>query len=73
MIKIITVSNLLNAKPISNGASGGFDAYVFPEWSTILGWIICVVSIIPIPLVFIVNYYREYVALNHKDTVSFDN
>jgi hypothetical protein len=62
---------LLTAKPLSNGAGAGFDAYVYPQWSTIVGWCIFVACIIPIPLVFIVNYFQEYFALARRETVSF--
>jgi hypothetical protein len=62
---------LLTAKPLSNKAGAGFDAYVFPQWSTIAGWCIFVACIIPIPLVFIVKYFREYFSLRRKEIVSF--
>ena len=57
---MIIFSNFLTIKPLSNNGGGGFDAYVFPEWSTILGWFIFSLCIIPIPLVYIVTYIREY-------------
>jgi hypothetical protein len=56
---------------MSNGAGAGFDAYVYPEWSTIAGWLIFVGCIIPIPLVYIVNYIREYISAGRKEIVSF--
>jgi hypothetical protein len=62
-IKIITFSNLIGSKRMANGAGGGFEAYVYPEWSTIVGWFIFVGCIIPIPLVYIVNYIKEYRAI----------
>jgi hypothetical protein len=45
---------------LKNEANGGFEAYVYPEWSTIVGWFIFAGCIIPIPLVYIVNYIKEY-------------
>lgn len=56
---------------MSNGAGAGYKAYVYPEWSTIVGWCIFVACIIPIPLLFIINYIREYLTLRRKDIVSF--
>ncbi len=70
-LKIITFSNLLTAKTMSNNAGAGFDAYVYPKWSTIAGWCIFVACIIPIPLVFVVNYFREYFSLGRTKSVSF--
>jgi hypothetical protein len=59
----------LTAKPLSNNAGAGFDAYVYPQWSTIVGWCIFVACIIPIPLVFLINYFREYSKLGRKEIV----
>jgi hypothetical protein len=56
---------------MSNGAGGGFDAYVYPEWSTAVGWMIFIACIIPIPLVFFVTYFQECFAIGRKQTVSF--
>jgi hypothetical protein len=70
-VKIITFSNLLTSTTMSNNPGAGFEAYVFPQWSTILGWCIFVACIIPIPLVYIVNYFREYFALRRTKSVSF--
>lgn len=69
--QLITFSKLITAKALSNNAGGGFDAYVYPQWSTIVGWLIFISCIIPIPIVFIVNYIREYIALGSaKDNFS---
>ncbi len=56
---------------MSNNAGAGFDAYVYPKWSTIAGWCIFAACILPIPLVFIVNYFREYFTLRRTKSVSF--
>lgn len=55
-LEIITFSKLFTAEALSNNAGGGFDAYVYPRWSTIVGWFIFVGCIISILLVFIINY-----------------
>jgi len=54
---------------MKNEASAGFDLYVFPEWSTIVGWFIFAGCILPIPLVYIVNYIKEYLNIGIKDLV----
>ena len=59
-VKIITALNLVNSEALTNAAGGGFDAYTFPRWSTILGWIIFVVCILPIPLFFLISYIQQY-------------
>ena len=55
---------------MKNGSGGGFPAYEYPQWSTILGWFIFVGCIIPIPLVYLVNYIKEYRAIEVKEIVS---
>lgn len=70
LVSVIVLSKLITARPLSNGAGGGFAAYVYPEWSNIAGWLIFALCIIPIPLVFIINYIREYMALGRGGTVS---
>ncbi|CAF4351068.1 unnamed protein product, partial [Adineta steineri] len=37
---ILTITNLLNSAPLKTEAGGGFEAYEFPTWSTVLGWLI---------------------------------
>ena len=64
---------MINVKTMSNGAGGGFDAYIYPGWSTIVGWLIFVGCIIPIPIVFIVNYIREYRSIDRREVVCFVN
>jgi hypothetical protein len=59
-LKIITVLNLVNSETLQNKEGDGFAAYVFPQWSAILGWIIFVICIIPIPLFFLISYIQEY-------------
>ncbi len=71
-VKIITFSNFLGSTRMSNAAGAGFPAYVYPDWSTIVGWFIFVACIIPIPLVFIINYFQEYFSIGRKQIVSFD-
>ncbi|CAF1020255.1 unnamed protein product [Rotaria sordida] len=66
---IITFSNLVNTKRMSHSASAGYEAYEYPDWSVIVGWCIFIACIIPIPLVFIVNYIREYFALGRKEII----
>jgi len=68
-IKVITFTKLINSAPMKNGASAGFEVYVYPEWSTIVGWFIFAGCIIPIPLVYIVNYIKEYRNIGLKDLV----
>lgn len=66
---MIIASNILTTKPLSNTGGGGFDAYVYPEWSTILGWFIFSLCIIPIPLVYVVTYIREYRSLKSTKAI----
>ncbi|CAM2709398.1 unnamed protein product [Rotaria socialis] len=66
---VITFSNLLTSKQMSNGAGAGYEAYVYPGWSTIVGWCIFVACIIPIPLLFIINYIQEYFSLRRKEII----
>ncbi|CAF3552794.1 unnamed protein product [Rotaria sp. Silwood1] len=66
---VITFSNLLGAKRMSNSAGAGYEAYIYPDWSMVVGWCIFVACIIPIPLVFIVNYIREYFALGQRGII----
>ena len=68
-LKVITFSNLIGAKTMSNGVGGGYDAYVYPSWSQILGWIIFASCIIPIPLVYLIKYIEEYRRLGIKEIV----
>ena len=71
IIKIITFSNLITSKAMENGPGAGFEAYVYPQWSTILGWFIFVACIIPIPLVYLVSYIHEYIAIGRRQVVDF--
>ncbi|CAF1391258.1 unnamed protein product [Adineta steineri] len=57
---VIILSKLLTAEPMKNNEGAGFEAYEYPQWSTILGWLIFVGCIIPIPIVYIYNYIKEY-------------
>ncbi|CAF1258043.1 unnamed protein product [Rotaria sordida] len=57
---IITVTNIIGTRPLTIDAAGGFPHYEFPRWSTILGWFIFVCCILPIPIVFVISYIREY-------------
>lgn len=52
--------NLLNSTSLKDKASAGFPDYEYPVWSTVLGWLIFTSCVIPIPLVFIISYIREY-------------
>ncbi len=63
---------MLTAKAMSNNAGGGFDAYIYPEWSTIVGWCIFVICIIPIPLVYVISYIREYRSMDRREIVCFN-
>jgi hypothetical protein len=59
-IKIIIFSKLITFAPMKNSASAGYDAYEFPQWSTILGWFIFVACVLPIPLVYLVKYIKAF-------------
>ena len=67
--KIITISKLISSEPLKNKASGGYDDYEYPQWSTILGWFIFIACIIPIPIVYIVNYIKEFKAIRLSQIV----
>jgi hypothetical protein len=54
---------------MKNKAGAGFEAYEYPGWSTALGWLIFVACIIPIPLVYIINYIKEYKAIGLRRRV----
>lgn len=69
-LQILTISNLINSAPLKEDARAGYPAYEYPRWSTILGWCIFVVCVIPIPLVFIISYIRQYRKLAAKQRVS---
>ena len=55
---------------MENGAGAGYEAYIYPQWSTILGWFIFVLCIIPIPSVYLINYIKEYRTINVKELVN---
>ncbi len=71
MFEIITFSNLITSKRLSSNGGGGFEAYVYPEWSTIVGWCIFGVCIIPIPVVYIIIYIREYRSIDRQEVICF--
>jgi len=50
----------MNSSTLVDKASGGFAEYVYPRWSTILGWFIFAFCILPIPLVFVISYIKQY-------------
>ena len=54
---------------MKNKAGAGFEDYAYPNWSTALGWLIFVCCIIPIPLVYLVNFIKEYNAIGTKRLV----
>jgi hypothetical protein len=54
---------------MKNEASAGFQAYEYPKWSTILGWFIFAACIISIPLFYVINYIKEYLAIGFKEIV----
>ena len=60
------ISKFMSIEPMKNKAGGGFEEYTYPMWSTVLGWMIFLACVIPIPLVYIINYIKEYKALNVK-------
>lgn len=68
-VQIITILNLLNTTTLKDEATGGFDEYVYPKWSVILGWMIFVCCVIPVPLIFVLNYIREYRKIPPQPTV----
>ena len=55
---------------MSNGAGGGFPAYEYPQWSSVLGWFIFAACILPIPLVYLINYIKEFRSFNGRAAVS---
>jgi hypothetical protein len=60
-------------KHLENKAGGGFPAYIYPCWSSIAGWCIFLACLIPIPVVYIVNYVREYRSIGRNEIVCFSN
>jgi len=54
---------------MKNAASAGFQEYQYPKWSTILGWFIFAACIISIPLFYVINYIKEYLAIGFKEIV----
>lgn len=58
--QIVIVTKLISAKPIEIKGSAGYETYVFPIGSTVCGWFIFVACIIPIPIVYIYSYVKEY-------------
>jgi len=71
-IQIIIFSKLITSAPLKIGASGGYEAYQYPQSSTILGWFIFIACIIPIPLVYLVNYIKEYQAIRLLKIVRYE-
>ncbi len=55
---------------MSNNAGGGYKSYVYPEWSTIVGWFIFLICLIPIPLVYVITYIREYRSIDSDEVKS---
>ncbi|CAF4778621.1 unnamed protein product, partial [Rotaria socialis] len=58
-----------NTQSLKDGAGGGFDEYVYPKWSAILGWIIFAFCILPIPVCYILNYIQEYRKLSRRSLI----
>jgi len=54
---------------MKSAAGSGYPEYIFPQWTNILGWFIFAFCLIPIPLVYLVNYIREYRALGRSNHV----
>jgi hypothetical protein len=54
---------------MKNKAGAGFPDYEYPQWSTIVGWFIFAACILPIPLVYIVNYIKEFRAIRLREIV----
>jgi hypothetical protein len=73
VIKVISFSNFVTGKPLINNGGAGFDEYVYPEWSRIAGWFIFVGCIIPIPIVYVINYIQEYRSIDHREVVCLFN
>lgn len=57
---------------MTNNESAGYEKYQFPEWSTIIGWFIFAGCVVPIPLVYVVNYIKEYRAIRFHQMVRED-
>lgn len=73
LFKVLTITNFLNTAPLRDGAAGGFDAYEYPRWTEILGWLIFVCCNISIPLVFILTYIQQYRSiLSYRKVGDFD-
>ena len=70
-IEVISLSNLLGAKRMFNGAGAGYQAYEYPPWSSVLGWCIFACCVMPIPLVYFINYIQEYRSLSSRSMLKF--
>jgi len=70
LMLVIIFSKLIGAKTMENEASAGYEKYTYPPWSQILGWFIFILCIIPIPLVYLVNYIKEYRKIEVKELSS---
>lgn len=57
---------------MENEPGAGYEKYIYPSWSQILGWLIFILCIIPIPLVYLVNYIKEYRKIEVKELVRID-
>ncbi|CAF0976103.1 unnamed protein product [Didymodactylos carnosus] len=63
LMLIIIISKLIQSKPLESGT------YKFPNWSLALGWIIFIICCIPIPIVYIIHYIREYRQISRQDSL----
>ncbi|CAF3820110.1 unnamed protein product [Adineta steineri] len=68
LMLIIIFSKLISSKRMTIGAGGGFDEYIYPEWSVIIGWIIFLLCILPIPLVYLISYINEYRSTKNNES-----
>ena len=41
--------------------------YIYPSWSNYVGWLILIFSLLPIPLVYLINYLKEYRSMKSEN------
>ena len=63
------MANLVTSTELVAAAEAGYPEYVYPKWSTVLGWLIFVICILPVPAFFIYTYIKEYQYLSAERKV----
>lgn len=73
--KVITIANLATSTELVAEEGAGYPEYIYPKWSTAVGWIIFAICILPVPSFFIYTYVKEYQYLSAEKQVrlTFDN